>query len=635
MRIHSLGREFSLKIVLIDCALRHWIWAGLIIFCVAAQVYPQLDRIPLRLDSAYALIDAALFRENSDSAPATMSTIPYHLDQLPLYFLLLNGWSKLAGISLFALRIMTLYGGLLSLAMVYRLTKDTVAPAAGFFAMSVMACNIFYGFYFIQLRFYTLAVLLSALALWLYLRMTCPRRSVSYRDYAALTIVCLALLETHAFALLLFATVGLYHLLAVQKDRRWLLVAVAAGLALLLAGPQYLRLLSEGISYTMSSVVRSETGLGAVYGAWVAVSSNGSPLLLAICVLGAVLGWRRGILRGNPFLVLMPLLIVSIGLLSLATSVVTLRRMRYFLFGYPIVTVFIASGLLALYQIRRWLGLIALLMFFVSGWSFLTNADWEYYDQFGVWKDSHPPWHQISRWMQRSGETLTTYTFGASHTGLRLYILHMNLLQQFFFDQYGITIIKADNIDFAQQLAQAAIDSPGYWIITQDRERAPATPAAVHAALSQHGYESCDTLDFSKDVVVTTYRWKSLHCDTQPKATFATDAGDYLHYGAHYEGGKLLFTSAWQPAITADPDTHNISFQLLDADWRNHGQIDLPTSSLSEMRQLIFELSDLPAGDYRLMVVVYDAQTGERQVWQANEDWIPEMQQLAEISISE
>ncbi|MDE2650315.1 MAG: hypothetical protein OXI62_06310, partial [Chloroflexota bacterium] len=104
--------------------------------------------------------------------------------------------------------------------------------------------------------------------------------------------------------------------------------------------------------------------------------------------------------------------------------------------------------------------------------------------------------------------------------------------------------------------------------------------------------------------------------------------------GAHYEGGKLLFTSAWQPAITADPDTHNISFQLLDAHWRNHGQIDLPTSSLSEMRQLIFELSDLPAGDYRLMVVVYDAQTGERQVWQANEDWIPEMQQLAEMIVS-
>ena len=52
------------------------------------------------------------------------------------------------------------------------------------------------------------------------------------------------------------------------------------------------------------------------------------------------------------------------------------------------------------------------------------------------------------------------------------------------------------------------------------------------------------------------------------------------------------------------------------------------------MRHLIFVRKNIPAGDYRRMAVVYNARSGERQVWRDNEGWIPEMQQLARITIS-
>ncbi len=92
---------------------------------------------------------------------------------------------------------------------------------------------------------------------------------------------------------------------------------------------------------------------------------------------------------------------------------------------------------------------------------------------------------------------------------------------------------------------------------------------------------------------------------------------------------------AEQTAIDAKSDAFNISFQLLDGDWHNHDQIDLPVLSLSDLRQFHFNLSELSAGDYRLMAVVYDAQTGERQTWQDNAGWAPEMQQLAEIELAD
>ena len=145
---------------------------------------------------------------------------------------------------------------------------------------------------------------------------------------------------------------------------------------------------------------------------------------------------------------------------------------------------------------------------------------------------------------------------------------------------------------------------------------------------------ACESQTFPNNLVMHTYRWKSLKCDPQPKSSFATAAGAFQNYGAVQVDAKLLFAGLWQPAIDANIDGRNISFQLLDDDWHRHAQIDLPVSHLTDLRQFYFNLSELPDGDYRLMAVVYDAQTGERQTWRGNDGWIPEMQQLTTFEIA-
>ena len=145
---------------------------------------------------------------------------------------------------------------------------------------------------------------------------------------------------------------------------------------------------------------------------------------------------------------------------------------------------------------------------------------------------------------------------------------------------------------------------------------------------------ACKSQIFPNNLVMHTYLWKSLQCDPQPKSSFATDAGAFQHYGAVQAGAKLLFAGLWQPAIDAKSGGRNISFQLLDDDWHSHAQIDLPLLSISELRQFHFNLTEMPPGSYRLMAVVYDAQTGERQTWRGNDGWVPEMQQLAWFEIA-
>ncbi len=618
----------------IDSLLGHWLLVAAMILVAAALTIPQLDEYPLSLDSIFSYSFAHGLTE-SQYAPTDMleNLREYDSNQVPLHYILLHHWGYVAGHSLAAARLISLFCGLLSLAMVYRWSRDFVSPVAGVFTVFVLLCNAFYAFYYAQVRYYTLVVLLAAIIIWLYLRIATRRQQPKRRDCLALLLACYALISIHAFGFLLYLVLALYHLLAVRKDTRWLLIVMVATASVLLAAPQLYMLLTAGVEYALAHHGARSASASAVLATWIIVISNGSPLLLGISLVGAGLGWRSGTLRGNPFLLLLPLLALGILVASGVTGVVSEGQMRYLLVGMPIVVGFIAAGLFALYRLRRWLGMLAL-VWLVAGIAFMRTADWEHLIQGRTWAYTHPPWHLISRWIQQSGEKLPVMTIGVSHKVLSKYTFQPAHLMTYYFGQHDINMQKHSTLDIDRHIGGNALEQPGYWILFQHGVTDPTDINMVAATLDKYGYVACGELEFPNSGVIQTFRWKSLQCDTQPKATIHTDAGAYLHYGAHHDGTKLLFTGAWQEGADADPGAQSISFQLIDPDWASRAQIDLPTASLREMRQLIFDLADVPAGDYRLMAVVYDAQTDERQAWQGNEGWIPEMQQLAEVEIT-
>ncbi|MCY4146938.1 MAG: hypothetical protein OXE95_02810 [Chloroflexi bacterium] len=243
-----------------------------------------------------------------------------------------------------------------------------------------------------------------------------------------------------------------------------------------------------------------------------------------------------------------------------------------------------------------------------------------------------PPWRLINPWLLQTRENLLGLAFGVRHNTLDNSQL---VFPWHFYGQLGSDTQYRSTLDIDGRIGDNKLETPGYWILFQRGVTEPTDMAIVEAILDEYDYEACDMQTFPNSADLYTYRWKSLRCDALPKTIYDTDVGAYWHYGARHVETRLLLTGAWQRTTDADPDAHNISFQLIDADWRSHAQIDLPTGSLSDMRQFVFELADVPAGDYRLMAVTYDSRTGERQAWQGNEDWIPEMQPLAEIAIPE
>ncbi|MCY4146545.1 MAG: glycosyltransferase family 39 protein [Chloroflexi bacterium] len=618
-----------------DRLLGHWLLAAAMILVAAALTMPQLDKYPLSHDAIHSYSIAHGLRGLAEGPYTPINALDnlYRSwpDQAPLYYLSLHVWGYLAGTSLAAARLISLFCGLLSLAMVYRLTRDVVSPVAGGMAAFVLLCNAFYAFHYAHVRYYTLVVWLAALIVWLYLRIATRRQQPKRRDYLALILAGCALVSTHAFGFMLALTLSLYHLLAARKDRRWLHVVAAAVASIVLALPGLYAQLTVGIALAQGGHGPRSASLGDILSTWLVVISNGSPMLLVISLAGIAVGWRRRLPRGNPFLLLFPLLVLSIGVASEVAGVVSERQMRYLLVGMPIVAGFIAAGLFALYRLRRWLGLLALL-WLATGLTFMNTADWEHLIQGRNWAYTQPPWHLLSRWMLESGEKLPLLTIKVSHKILTRFQPHH--MMSHYFGQHGFAVKRFRPETTATFVAQNKLRQSGYWALHQTDNPEPAAIATFEAAMQRHGYMVCGTTQFPNATLLATYRWASLQCDTQPKATYSADEGAYLHYGARHDETRLLFSGAWQPAAEADPDTHNISFQLLDDDWRSHAQIDLPTQSLTDTHQLIFDLASLPAGGYRLMAVVYNAQTGERQAWHGNEGWIPEMRQLAEFTLS-
>jgi len=95
----------------------------------------------------------------------------------PLYYLLLRGWTTLAGRSEFAAAYFSLFFGVLLVALAFRLTQLLYGRQAALFATLLVALSPYNLWYAQEVRMYTLGATFGLLATWLLLRMLrddCP-----------------------------------------------------------------------------------------------------------------------------------------------------------------------------------------------------------------------------------------------------------------------------------------------------------------------------------------------------------------------------------------------------------------------------------------------------------------------------
>jgi 4-amino-4-deoxy-L-arabinose transferase-like glycosyltransferase len=170
----------------------------------------HLERESLWYDEAWSM-----WAVRGDRVTDTLSRVREDVHP-PLYFLLLDGWTFVAGESAYAVRLLSTLFGMIGLAATYAVGRRLFDRRAALYALVMLATASFFVYYAREVRMYTLVLALAALSTWLYLRwLNTPTGTPTWRRGLIYGLCMSALLYTHYDGVLVIVS-QIVHLLLTQ-----------------------------------------------------------------------------------------------------------------------------------------------------------------------------------------------------------------------------------------------------------------------------------------------------------------------------------------------------------------------------------------------------------------------------------
>ena len=314
--------------------------------------------------------------------------------------------------------------------------------------------------------------------------------------------------------------------------------------------------------------------------------------------------------------------------------------MRHQLDGWIILVLVAAAGHFALFRWKPWL-IILLALWIPAGIHYQRSTNWWTYIDVRAPVFVQPPFHALSRLATSAHPT--PYLIGYPYDEFLSYALESygppgavrrDLTQSgYYFGRHGIALDVTDAAEqFDDYVRKRTLNSPAVWHFYA----APGDLAVAAATLRELDYGWCGDVQIGLDTIIDQYMWSQLDC--RPLAQPAINQTDVITYefyraGTNLDGDKVTIIDRWTPRRDFDQRRYNMSYQLLDQDWNNVAQLDLPLVDKGELRRFSINVSQLPHGDYRPLLILYDPSTGERLAWDDNPGFIPEMLELGLVTV--
>ncbi len=620
-----------------DRRLTHWLWVLPVLWIVAALGMRQIDLYPPTVDEFYSMYNSGWLINGPYSPLEVLQSLQRNSpNHTPFYFLLLSLWGNLTAAELPLARVLGILLALLALAVVYRLGTDFVGKPAGLFAVVIISSNAYYNFHIAFGRMYTLLLLLSGLVLWLYLRITYRQQKAKQRDLLALGAAVYLLVNTFLMSATFMIMLGIFHLLIAPKNRRWMQVSIAVIVAVLLFSPWLTVVIPDGVN-RFAAVVKTEglDGVSAVI-AWLAIYMNGEFWLLILSAIGIALGVRLKSMSFYPWLLMFVPFLLTLAALAQLGSFIAADTMRYHLVGWIPFVLFLAAGLYGLYRFKRWLGLLALL-WVAASFSFQSGSNWYRYLADRAFQFTREPMQIVSRQALQREPHPPIITYKSDHFILK-YPAYIRYSQwDFYFGQHDLVLESALDLAEFEALARFyTIASPSIWVLIQESNVSDADAENLTEIMRQLNYGLCASDKIGVQTIVKRYEWFTLDCAPPTLVSaFDNEVISYEFYGARLDegGSAIVFNDRWDSRALDDSENYRMSFQLISEDWKNASQLDLEMVLEGKLRQFTIGATDVPAGTYRLMLILYDASSGERVAWRENPDNPPEFLPLAQFEI--
>ena len=167
----------------------------------------------------------------TDPANTLLSVIEYSKkDQPPAFFIYLYSVFQLFGYNEWVGRAASALLGVLAIPVMYFLGREVRSNSVGIFAALLTSFNYMHIYYSQELRFYSMAFLLTALSFLFLIKAFKSEKLIYFIFYVVFTT---ALLYTHYYGLVIYAAQVLifFFLLLYKRDKKFILSALVSGIA--------------------------------------------------------------------------------------------------------------------------------------------------------------------------------------------------------------------------------------------------------------------------------------------------------------------------------------------------------------------------------------------------------------------
>lgn len=534
----------------------------------------------------------------------------------PLFFETLSIWGNTLGWHQAILRMLPLFFGVLTIAWIYRIGKDVGGWRVGLWSAVFMGLNVFWVEYYHEIRMYTLQIALLMMMVWHYLYLSNPQHKARWYHWVGLIFAAIASLYTQPFSFFVHVAIGLYHVLFAQKKRRWFLVTFAFLLVGLLYLPWF------GVTYIGLTTKFDTSGDPMAFQTAVQVFlrlfSNGTILLLIVPLAFAIfqLHDKQFRQRTKPIWILAIFIVLLLLVVNETIGLIPLRRARYFFVSWGMWSLIMGIGLA---QIRyQWVAVGFAAVFLVSGFALRDADDYVEYQGTISAVDSYPP---MQDYVDRLQDKIQPHDFVVGFTDANFVNhrgKHGKSTSDYYMDvQLGVggtfipTHFNEDKlkVDIPEKLAHHP-----YILMTFNPQNMP-NRFDVIMNIIQPDYVACDIVIDEPDLYVQRFVDKTLGCDHQYEPIVydngVTIVDKFIEYDASSDTVHVV--TGWEVADERLLDEYNVSIQIVTPDWQNVGQTDRHLyDDILKWYRADLAVDDLPAGDYRVMAILYDRETGEK-----------------------
>ncbi len=569
-----------------------------------------LNRDPIWVDELASLSYMGAFDPPFGLDEVLTELIQYSPPDVPLFFVLGSVWGELAGWNQLSMRFMAVAAGVLTIAWLYRFAADVLNARTGLVAACFMSTTSYVVIYFHELRPYSLFMMITIAHCWLYFRLACRRSPTKRLWWIAFVASTCVLFFVHNFAGLVVGALAATHLLWAPKTKRRMQIVAAWGIGILSFVP-YMSIMIAGF-FIHRDNVRAIDSI-ELLNSLLKVYSNGAEFLLAPLVLAVCYAlWKT---RSGTAARILIILLLMVGTLLIANSIfefIPITRLRYFIMIWFLPATLISFGLTSLphYRIPTVLTLVA---WIVAGFFFGRSSEILDYAGLQAIVPQYPPLHKYVYHLEsltKHGDYVIGFDPSGSVNKVPIFTWH-SISDYYLKAQLGI-----DGYFLHSHLKRYRLERDVRDILTahpqvllaydpSDEPRNYARTFEIIAA----DYIPCSVLVDNPDLHIQRYTHPVLGCDNEATTIDYENGITVLDYAARFdaENERLQVLTWWELPDEDMLDQFNISLQIITTDWQNQRQVDRHLyDNITPWSVIELSTQDLPAGEYRLMLILYE-----------------------------